>query len=60
MPCIEVQISDERKSQEPKLSQIRSKQPYLLGPLDRMIDSGKLKQSTLNEGERRKWLEFSR
>lgn len=39
----EDQISEEREAEDPKLSLVGSKKPRVTGPLDRMVDGGKLK-----------------
>lgn len=56
----EIQLVDEREAQEEfDLSLIGSKRSRVLGPMNRMLDQEKLKQSTLNEGESKVWKEHA-
>jgi len=54
----EVWISEERVKKT-ELAAIGSKKPHVFGPLDKMVNGGKLKQIVNNEGDKRKWKELA-
>lgn len=53
----EVCISEERESVDAEL--ISDKRPRVVGPLNKLVDDGKWKQASLNEGERKKYREMA-
>ncbi|ONK64117.1 uncharacterized protein A4U43_C07F22250 [Asparagus officinalis] len=55
----EVRITDEREEEAPELASICSKKPRISGPLDKMVTDGKMKQTVLNEIERRQWKDLA-
>ena len=54
-----VQISEERESKEPEFAIVGSKKTHVFGPLDKMVGDEKLKQTVINEGERKKWRDLA-
>ena len=55
----DVQISKERGSEEPEFATVGSKKLHVFGPLDKMVGDGKLKQTVINEGDRKKWRDLA-
>lgn len=53
----EVQLPVDRETAYPEL--IDKHKLRISGPLDKLIDDGKWKQTTINEGESRKWYELA-
>ena len=49
----EVQISKEREFEEPEFASVGSKKIHVFRPLDKMVCDGKLKQTVINEGDRK-------
>lgn len=43
------QIPEEREVEDPELSLVGSKKPPTLGPLDKIVDKGNLKQTVTNK-----------